>query len=76
MDKNKKNEIAAATALGPIMAIREKGSSVERMNIIALKDDAGRVTGFVIKTGSNVEFYQCSPASYEEIEELLKAIQG
>jgi hypothetical protein len=52
----------------------ETNSSIERMSVIALKDDGGKVIGFVIKTGLNVEFYQCSPASYEEIEELLKAI--
>lgn len=49
-------------------------NSVERINIIALKDDQGKVIGFVLKNGMEVEFYQCSVAGFDEIEELLKSI--
>lgn len=49
-------------------------NKVETINIIDLKDEQGKVTGFVIKTGMQVEFYTCSLAGTDEIEELLKAI--
>ncbi len=52
----------------------ENNTKVETINIIALKDDQGKITGFVLKNGMQVEFYTCETAGTDEIEELLKAI--
>ncbi len=51
-----------------------QNKKVEKINIIALRDEQNRIIGFVSKNGSQTEFYKAELASFDDIEELLKSL--
>ena len=50
-------------------------TSIQKINVLALFSDEGKIIGFIIKNGSVTEFYTSEMASFDDIEELLKSIK-
>jgi hypothetical protein len=47
---------------------------VEKITVLAIKDEQGKVVGFLNKNGPVVEFYTSSVAGFDEIESLMKEL--
>ena len=48
---------------------------IQKINVLALFSDEGKIIGFIIKNGQVTEFYTADMASFDDIEELLKSIK-
>lgn len=57
------------------MAQQKQSTQVQKINVLALFSDDGKIIGFVTKTGQVVEFYVSEVASFEDIEELLRSVK-
>lgn len=48
--------------------------NIEKVNVLAIKDDQGRIVGLISKDGVQTIFYKVEVAGIDDIEELLKSL--
>jgi len=54
----------------------EPTTKITKETVLTVRDETGKVVAIVLKDGPIVEFYVSSLASFDEIEEILRALQN
>lgn len=56
--------------------MQKPNTQIQKINVLALFSEDGKIIGFISKNGAVVEFYTASIASFDDIEELLKSMKN